>query len=164
MKPLPSCFVAYPSALAARAETIEPCQPLSFSAGGTSTQALHLCQTSGRRLPRRQERGAITTREDQFFIWPRLSGPAEMTGVMASVMYSNLAAAPSEGVGWDKPEYGLTRFVADCASLAGIDGIRYLSTRPGSGTNVVLLKNEDAMEYVQVLIVQKLVKPKSPWG
>ncbi len=80
-----------------------------------------------------------------------LSEPEEMAGVLAPVMYSNLAAAPRERSGWDKPEYVLTRFVADCARFAGMDGIRYCSTRTGSGINVVLFKSDNAMEYVQVV-------------
>jgi len=88
-----------------------------------------------------------------------LSEPDEMKGVLAPVMYSNLTAAPSEGGGWDRPEYVLTRFVADCARLAGMDGIRYRSTRTGKGTNTMLLKGEAAMDYIRVVRVEKPVAP-----
>ena len=88
-----------------------------------------------------------------------LSEVEKIPGVMAPVMYSNLAAAPSDGLGWDRPEYVLTRFVADCAKFEGIDGIRYLSTRSGTGSNIVLLDGRSAMNYVRVTEVQKLKKP-----
>jgi hypothetical protein len=87
-----------------------------------------------------------------------LSEPEEMKGIMAPVLYSNLAAAPSNGQGWDRPEYILTRFVADCARVAKIDAIRYLSTRTGRGTNVALLKGETAMDHVKLTSFKSLVK------
>lgn len=91
-----------------------------------------------------------------------LSEPQDLAGVMAPVMYSNLAAAPSEGDGWDRPEYVVTRFVADCAKVAGIDGIKYLSTRTGMGTNLVLLYGEKAMNRVRITRFDKLVAPRRP--
>jgi len=70
--------------------------------------------------------------------------------VMAALMYSNLAAAPSDGEGWDRPEYVLTRFVADCARIAGIDAIQYSSTRPGSGASLVLLDGSRFTDSVRI--------------
>jgi len=92
-----------------------------------------------------------------------LSEPEDLKGVLAPVMYSNLAAAPSDGDGWDRPEYVLTRFVSDCARVAGEDGIKYLSTRTGGGANLVLLKGHEAMSHVRVLKIEQLAKPKSRW-
>ena len=79
-----------------------------------------------------------------------LSEPDEITEVMAALMYSNLAAAPSDGEGWDRPEYVLTRFVADCARIAGIDAIQYSSTRPGSGASLVLLDGSRFTDSVRI--------------
>jgi hypothetical protein len=85
-----------------------------------------------------------------------LSEPEDMRGVLSPVMYSNLVAAPSEGSGWDKPEYVLTRFVGDCARVAGVDGIRYLSTRTGDGSNIVLLNGSVAMTFIEVTKIQEM--------
>ena len=55
-----------------------------------------------------------------------------------ALIYSSLLSSPTKGEGWDKPEYMFSRFVADCVQSAGIDGIRYPSTRSSNGHNVVL--------------------------
>ena len=60
----------------------------------------------------------------------------ELLGAIAA---SALMAAPRTGEGWVKKEYVFTRFVADCAIAAGFDGIRYGSTKRGTGLNYVLL-------------------------
>lgn len=60
----------------------------------------------------------------------------ELLGVIAA---SALITAPRTGKGWVKNEYIFTRFVADCATAAGFNGIRYGSTKLTTGCNYVLL-------------------------
>jgi len=74
-------------------------------------------------------------------------------------MYSNLAAAPREGQGWDRPQYLVTRFVGDCARVAGVDGIKYLSRGAGGGANVVLLNGEESGNLVQLVRIEELLVP-----
>jgi hypothetical protein len=92
-----------------------------------------------------------------------LSEPEEMTEVIAALMYSNLTAAPSDGNGWNRPEYVLTRFVGDCARMAGVDAIRYLSTRIGSGVNLVFLDGANCSKFLRLLRFEKFSRPKNPW-
>lgn len=92
-----------------------------------------------------------------------LSQPEEMTEVMAALVYSNLTAAPSDGRGWDRPEYVLTRFVGDCARMAGIDAIQYLSTRVGSGVNLVFLDGDHCSKFLRLLRFEKYARPKKSW-
>jgi RES domain-containing protein len=87
-----------------------------------------------------------------------LSAPEEMTKVMAALMYSNLTSAPSDRNGWDRPEYVLTRFVGDCARMAGVDAIQYLSTRVGSGTNLALLDGTRYSKFLRLLRFENYVQ------
>ncbi len=61
---------------------------------------------------------------------------------LAAMLFSSLMSAPSENNGWDRPEYTITRFVADCARFESVDGILYPSTRFGNGSNLVVLDVE----------------------
>ena len=49
--------------------------------------------------------------------------------LLSALCFSALASAPENGEGWDKPTYVFTRFLADCATYAGFDAIKYPSTR-----------------------------------
>jgi RES domain-containing protein len=68
-----------------------------------------------------------------------LTEPDELCSSLAALTYSNLMTAPMNAEGWNRPEYVLTRFVADCARLKSVDAIKYPSSRCGSGDNLVLL-------------------------
>lgn len=62
--------------------------------------------------------------------------------LLSALCYSSLASAPATGLGWDKPAYVFTRFLADCAAFAGFDAIKYPSSRLGSqdgSFNLVIL-------------------------
>lgn len=69
-----------------------------------------------------------------------LSGEALENDVLYAVVSSSLLSAPAGGEGWRRPEYSFSRFVADCARSAGLDGIRYPSTRASTGDNLVLFQ------------------------
>lgn len=68
----------------------------------------------------------------------------------AALLYSNLMTAPSNGQGWERPEYILTRFVGDCARTEDIDAIKYPSTRSGKGENVVLLNPKQLTTSIEI--------------
>jgi RES domain-containing protein len=48
---------------------------------------------------------------------------------LAALTYSALMSAKQSDGGWHKPAYVFSRFVADCAKAAGIQAIKYPSTR-----------------------------------
>lgn len=48
---------------------------------------------------------------------------------------------------WEKPEYVFTRFVADCAILAGFDGIKYRSPYSFEGFNYVIFKDKSKQNF-----------------
>jgi len=58
--------------------------------------------------------------------------------VLSALIWSALLSAPMAGHGWDQPTYVFSRFVADCVRSAGLDGIRYPTTRASSGCNLVV--------------------------
>lgn len=77
----------------------------------------------------------------------------ELSNLLSALIYSSLMSSPTSSDGWNRPEYVLTRFVADCARAAGIDGIIYPSCRDSSGDNIVLLepsKWRSALEPVRI--------------
>ncbi len=77
----------------------------------------------------------------------------ELSGLLSALIYSNLMSSPTRLEGWNRPEYVLTRFVADCARSAGIDGIIYPSCRDSSGDNIVLLnppKSTSALKPIRI--------------
>jgi len=58
------------------------------------------------------------------------SAHEEHADLLNCLVYSALASAKQEvDTGWHKPHYVVSRFVADCARAAGIDAIKYPSTR-----------------------------------
>jgi RES domain-containing protein len=61
--------------------------------------------------------------------------------VLNALVFSSLVSAPRQSEGWDRPEYIVSRFVADCARSAGFDAIRYPSVREGNGHNLAILSN-----------------------
>jgi hypothetical protein len=59
------------------------------------------------------------------------------------LVYSALVSARQEDDGWHRPHYVVSRFVADCARAAGVDAIRYPSTRRiGRNFNLVIVNRE----------------------
>jgi hypothetical protein len=62
--------------------------------------------------------------------------------VLAAMLFSSLMSAAADNDGWDRPEYTITRFVADCARFDAVDAIQYPSTRFGQGRNLVVLDSE----------------------
>ncbi len=77
----------------------------------------------------------------------------ELSNVLSALVYSSLMSSPTKSDGWNRPEYVLTRFVADCARAAGVDGIVYPSCRDSSGDNIVLLgpsKWKSALKPVRI--------------
>ena len=77
--------------------------------------------------------------------------------ILNAVAFSALLAAPNTGVGWSKPQYVFSRFVADCARSAGFDAIRYGSTKDSRGSNYVLLEPPaDLVDRAQLLRLHHL--------
>jgi hypothetical protein len=62
--------------------------------------------------------------------------------VLKAVALSSLVSAPANGMGWDKPEYTFSRFVADCAVKAGFRAIRYPSVARPTEFNLVVLSSD----------------------
>ena len=69
-----------------------------------------------------------------------LAGKDLYGDILPALVYSALLSAPSQGSGWDQPQYAFSRFVADCALAAGFDAILYPSIRSASGDNLVVLR------------------------
>jgi hypothetical protein len=64
---------------------------------------------------------------------------AEEQEAFETLIVSSLMTAPVINAGWCRPEYVFTRLVADCARVAGFDGIKYPSSRWQKGHNLVIL-------------------------
>jgi len=64
------------------------------------------------------------------------------SNIINLIRWSSLMSSPSEGMGWHKPHYVFTRFVADCAKAAGFHAIRYPSVRFDEGMNLALISYE----------------------
>ena len=82
-----------------------------------------------------------------------LSDFDELSELLAALIYSSLLSSPADSEGWNRPEYVLTRFVADCARSAGVEGIVYPSCRHTDGDNLVLLNplsSKNALEPVKI--------------
>jgi RES domain-containing protein len=59
------------------------------------------------------------------------------------LVYSSLISARQEEAGWHRPHYVVSRFIADCARVSGIDAIRYPSTRrSASNFNLAVVNSE----------------------
>lgn len=71
-----------------------------------------------------------------------VSDEALSDDVLRAVFASALVSAPPAGVGWAKPEYVFSRFVADCAFQAGFDAIIYPSAREPKGRNVAVFRKD----------------------
>lgn len=74
------------------------------------------------------------------------AGPEEQE-VLETLIVSSLMTAPVSNAGWCRPEYVFTRFVADCARVAGFDGIKYPSSRWQRGHNLVILCPGDSWDH-----------------
>ena len=83
----------------------------------------------------------------------------ELSRLLSALTYSNLMSSPMDSDGWKRPEYVLTRFVADCARAAGVDGIVYPSSRDSSGDNIVLL---DPSKWNSALKAVRITEFSSP--
>jgi hypothetical protein len=68
--------------------------------------------------------------------------------LLESVSASSLMSAPVRDEGWHRPEYVFTRFVADCARIAGFDSIKYPSSRSHKGHNLVIVAQGQAWDKV----------------
>lgn len=79
----------------------------------------------------------------------------ELSNLLSALIYSSLMSSPTDSDGWNRPQYVLTRFVADCARASGIDGIVYPSCRNSNGDNVVLL---DASKWPSALKPVRVTK------
>lgn len=80
---------------------------------------------------------------------------------LAALLASGSIFRREEGSGHWKPHYLLTRFLADCARLAGYNGILYSSAKD-SGFNLVVFKNDNyfvpkGRPYVLIHEMQSLI-------
>ncbi|WP_329766257.1 RES family NAD+ phosphorylase [Stenotrophomonas geniculata] len=64
---------------------------------------------------------------------------ANDSDVLAAASQSLLVAAPASSSGWLRPEYGFSRFIADCALESGFDAIKFGSTKDNESCNIVIL-------------------------
>ena len=73
--------------------------------------------------------------------------------LLNALVYSALVSAKQPEEGFHKPHYVVSRFVADCAKLAGFHAIKYPSTRmTKTNFNLVLLNPELTLEkYAKVV-------------
>ena len=58
--------------------------------------------------------------------------------VLGALVFSSLLSAPDTGQNWHRPAYTFSRFVADCATHAGFDAIKYPSSVSPDGYNLVV--------------------------
>ena len=70
------------------------------------------------------------------------------SNTITALIYSSLLSTGTNDDGWNRPEYVFTRFVADCAYAAGLDGIRYPTTRASTGSNLVLFGKTHSWDSV----------------
>lgn len=67
-------------------------------------------------------------------------GKFEDANLLNLLVHSALVSAKQENYGWYRPNYVVSRLVADCARAAGLDAIKYPSIRrDGKGFNLVIL-------------------------
>lgn len=67
--------------------------------------------------------------------------------ILASLVYSALMSAKAPDKGWHKPQYVFSRFVSDCARGAGIQAIKYPSTRiTKTNFNLVIVNAEFSLK------------------
>lgn len=79
-----------------------------------------------------------------------LSSPHEShvqkSDLLNALTFSALLSTPEEGVGYNKPAYVFSRFIADCARFTGFDAIRYPSTQAAEKSyNLAILNSEFAI-------------------
>jgi hypothetical protein len=75
---------------------------------------------------------------------------------LSALVFSSLMSRELDTEGYHKPCYVFSRFIADCAKLAGFDAIKYPSTRVvGANFNLVILSDlfvEDSIEFINVCL------------
>lgn len=79
-----------------------------------------------------------------------LSVQSHESNIVNLIRWSSLMSSPSEGERWHKPHYVFTRFVADCAKIAGFHAIRYPSVRIEDGVNLVIISYEEYIKNIEV--------------
>jgi RES domain-containing protein len=80
-----------------------------------------------------------------------LAQSEELEPTLQALIFSSLMSAPSsKDSGWYQPQYVLTRFVADCVRVAGVQGIMYPSVRCGKGNNLAILDLKDYITWLHV--------------
>jgi hypothetical protein len=80
---------------------------------------------------------------------------------LAALAYSALMSARQPDDGWHKPAYVFSRFVADCAKAAGIQAIKYPSTRITRESNfdlVILDQNIRLAQHARIVGFTRLKK------
>lgn len=68
--------------------------------------------------------------------------------ILNSLIASSLLSSPQKGEGWNNSQYAFSRFVSDCATDAGFNGIRYPSVRTGEGYNIVLIGDIENLKTI----------------
>lgn len=89
---------------------------------------------------------------------PGISHP-EFEDQLSSLSYSALISVQQSESGWSKPEYVFSRFVADCARSAGIQAIKYPSTRilkEGNYNLVIIDSSISLVNHAKLLKVTEL--------
>lgn len=73
---------------------------------------------------------------------------------LSALVFSSLMSRELDTEDYHKPCYVFSRFIADCAKLAGFDAIKYPSTRiVGNNFNLVIISNliiEESIEFLNV--------------
>jgi RES domain-containing protein len=80
---------------------------------------------------------------------------------LAALSYSALMSAKQPDDGWHKPAYVFSRFLADCAKAAGIQAIKYPSTRITKETNfdlVILDPNIRLAQHARIVAFTRFKK------
>ncbi len=71
---------------------------------------------------------------------------------LSALVFSSLMSRELETEGYHKPCYVFSRFIADCAKLAGFDAIKYPSTKVvGANFNLVILSESMVHESLEFL-------------
>lgn len=78
---------------------------------------------------------------------------SENADLLNCLVYSALLSTPQDSDGWHRPHYVVSRFVADCAKISGLDAIRYPSTRrTDKSFNLVIVNPALSLAHVGSII------------